>query len=287
MHLQQTKVESRATGGPQYYFHSVDEDVKKYLRREGACSVVLHTPYGIAPSPFLAVGRDHKIDTAGRAVRGNVGHDRIQQGEADKSIGEEIRDWYGLKQGADFERIDVDVRIYRGHFILRPLAVKFRSSQRVRELSLDSHPLSYNRIHQSGLWQAQIKERRNADKEGVVWAKKQINRVVQAHPQQASERIHEADLLRAAGALSVLGMELGPYLTSGYDCAKSLFCFANLPAYSCPVEIKKSSRGFSYQVARYDPLPRVVVLCVRHDYRRSIEDVDFIELSALADALPG
>src|SRR5205814_985797 len=121
----------------------------------------------------------------------------------------------------------------------------------------------------------------------VVWAKKQIRRVVQAHPQQGSERIHEADLLRAAGALSVLGCELGPYLTSGYDCATSRFCFNDLPAYSCPVEIKKSSRGFNYQVARYKPLPRVVVLCVRHDYSRSIEDVDFIELSALADALPG
>jgi hypothetical protein len=53
------------------------------------------------------------------------------------------------------------------------------------------------------------------------------------------------------------------------------------------VEIKKSSRGFKYQVARYKPLPRVAVLCVRHEYSRSIEDVDFIELSALADALPG
>src|SRR5205823_3639410 len=99
-------------------------------------------------------------------------------------------------------------------------------------------------------------------------------------------RIHESDLLRAAGALSLLGLDLGPYLTSGYDCATSQFRFSDLPPYLCPVEIKKSSRGFKYQVARYKPLPRVAVLCVRHEYSRSIEDVDFIELSALADALP-
>ncbi len=36
MHLQQTKRESRATGGPQYYFHDLPESVKVYLRKKGA-----------------------------------------------------------------------------------------------------------------------------------------------------------------------------------------------------------------------------------------------------------
>ena len=32
MHLQQTKRASRASGGPQYYFHDLSEPVKLYLR---------------------------------------------------------------------------------------------------------------------------------------------------------------------------------------------------------------------------------------------------------------
>jgi len=85
MHLQQTKVESRASGGPQYYFHSVSSHVKEFLRKRGACPVVLQTPYGIASSSFTAVGRDHKISEAGKIVAGKVGHDRIQNGKRRES----------------------------------------------------------------------------------------------------------------------------------------------------------------------------------------------------------
>ena len=80
MHIQQTKVESRATGGPQYYLHNVPDHVKDFLRKRGACSVVLQTPYGIAHSKFTAVGRDHKLSDKGKVVAGKVGHDRIQDG---------------------------------------------------------------------------------------------------------------------------------------------------------------------------------------------------------------
>lgn len=75
MHLQQTKAASRATGGPQYSFHDVPDAVKEFLRRRGACPVVLQTPYGIARSPFMAVGRDHKLAAGGAIVGGSVGHD--------------------------------------------------------------------------------------------------------------------------------------------------------------------------------------------------------------------
>jgi hypothetical protein len=63
MHIQQTKAESRASGGPQYCFHNVPEPVKEFLRRRGACRVLLQTPYGIASSSFVAVGRDHKLSS--------------------------------------------------------------------------------------------------------------------------------------------------------------------------------------------------------------------------------
>lgn len=82
MHLQQTKAGSLATGGPQYYFHSIAPHVKEFLRKRGACPVVLQTPYGIASSSFTAVGRDHKLDAKGKPVTGKVGHDRIQGEES-------------------------------------------------------------------------------------------------------------------------------------------------------------------------------------------------------------
>src|SRR5260221_8774597 len=91
MHLQQTKVASRATGGPQYYFHDLPVFVKEFIRGHGACPVVLQTPYGIASSSFMAVGRDHKLGKKGKVVRGKVGHDRIQTASGSESIGEAIR----------------------------------------------------------------------------------------------------------------------------------------------------------------------------------------------------
>jgi hypothetical protein len=131
MHLQQTKVESRTSGGPQYYFHSIPDHVKEFLRKRKACPVVLQTPYGIASSPFMAVDRDHKLGRDGRPVPGNVGHDRIQQGSGKQSIGEAIRYWYNIGAGQDFETIDVEAVIHpEGHFILVPTAVKMRKKQR-------------------------------------------------------------------------------------------------------------------------------------------------------------
>lgn len=61
MHLQQTKRASRATGGPQYYFHDLTEAVKLYLREKGVVAVALVTPYGATKSHFFAVSRDRKL----------------------------------------------------------------------------------------------------------------------------------------------------------------------------------------------------------------------------------
>lgn len=97
--------------------------------------------------------------------------------------------------------------------------------------------------------------------------------------------MHEADLLRAAGALSVFGLNLSLYLTKGYDCPKSQFSFSGFPIYPCPVEIKKRSSGFDYQIMRYTELPRAVVLCLEHDLVNPPDHVDILELSALADYL--
>ena len=207
MHLQQTKVGSRTTGGPQYYFHSVPAHVKEFLRKRGACPVVLQTPYGIASSPFTAVGRDHKLSAAGKVVKGKVGHDRIQGIE---SIGEAIRHWYGLKSEKDFESIEVEAMIHAdGHFILVPISVTMRGAKRSQSLEKVSYPLSFHHDYQSKLWKRQIDAVREMSSEDASWAAAQIKRVVADHEKMDAQNVHEADLLRAAGALSLLGLDLG------------------------------------------------------------------------------
>jgi hypothetical protein len=283
MHLQQTKAGSRATGGPQYYFHSVAQNVKEFLRKHGACPVVLQTPYGIASSPFTAVGRDHKISETGKVVPGKVGHDRIQ---GEESIGEAIRYWYGLKGKGDFERIDLDAAIHPdGHFILIPTGVIMRGSKRTQILEKVHNPLSFHRDYQSKFWKKQIESCRKASANDVSWAGAQIKRVVTDHRNADTKNAHEADLLRTAGALAVMGVDLSLYLVKGYDCPKSQFNFSGFPMYPCPVEIKKRSSGFNYQIMRYTELPRAVVLCIEHDLVNPPDHVDVLELSALADYL--
>lgn len=286
MHLQQTKVHSRASGGPQYYFHDLPDFVKEFIRRHGACPLVLQTPYGISNTPFLALGRDHKLGNRNQVVRGRVGHDRVQSAGGKESIGEAIRFWYGLRIGLDFERIDVEVVIHpAGHFILIPTAVLMRENKRPRPLERVAAPLAFHRDYQSKLWKTQIAARRKECAADVAWAGTQIHRVVEEHEHVGTRNVHESDLLRTAGALSVLGLDLGLYLTKGYDCPKSVFRFTGLPPYGCPVEIKKRSSSFTYQVTRYATLPRAVVLCMRHDLVNPPDHIDVLELPSLAQYL--
>lgn len=286
MHLQQTKDKSRASGGPQYFFHGLTEPVKEFLRKRGACPVVLQTPYGIAGSPFMAVDKDHKLSSNGEVIAGKVGHDRIQQAGSDQSIGEAIRYWYGIRTGRDFERIEVEVSIHpEGHFILIPTSVVLREAARPKVLEKVSAPLSFHRDYQSKLWRQQINLKRKESPSDIVWAASQISRVVSDHQNPQAKNILESDLLRTAGAFSKLGLDLGAYLGTGYDCRDSRFQFLGLPMYTCPIEIKTQSRGFNYQVTRYPKLPRAVVLCMTHNFVNPPEHIDFIDLPLLAEYL--
>jgi hypothetical protein len=256
--------------------------VKDYLRGKGACEVVLQTPYGIAKSPFLAVDRDHKLDH-GKVVAGKVGHDRIQQASGEQSIGEAIRYWYGLQEGQDFRRIDVEAIIHpKGHFIVIPTMAYMRGKTRGKALEKVHSPLSFHHDHQSKLWRQQIDAKRAQCPGDIAWAASQIARVVADHRDTGARNILESDLLRTAGALSLLGLDLSPYLGKGYDCAASRVQFEGLPVYSCPVEVKNRSKGFTYQITRYTDLPRAIVLCMTHDFVNPPDDIDIIELSALA-----
>lgn len=160
-----------------------------------------------------------------------------------------------------------------------------RGATRARVFEKVSCPLTFHRDYQSKLWRKEIEGRRSQSAEDISWAASQISRVVAGHRQVDAQHIHEADLLRVAGALSLLGLDLDVYQTRGYDCPRSSFSFSGLPPYPCPVEIKKRSARFDYQILHYTNLPRAVVLCIEHDLVNPPDHVDVVELTALGEYL--
>jgi hypothetical protein len=79
-------------------------------------------------------------------------------------------------------------------------------------------------------------------------------------------------------------MALGAYVGKGYDCVTE-FNFLDYPTYTVPVEIKKHSRGFDYQLKKYgkEELSRAVLLCAIHDLKNVPKNIDVVELKALCD----
>lgn len=283
MHLQQTKRASRETGGPQYYFHSLTDVVKTYLRKKGAVPVALVTPYGATKTTFYAVSSVHKFSAKGKVVPGSVGHDRIQQGFSSESIGEAIRFWYNLPKG-DFERIDVEIEIIDDAFYVAPTKYKQVRSKRPSILPLVERPLTFSMHYMSRFWKDQINYLMKArGKDLVTWSLKEISRIAFDHINKVPH-IQEPDILRAAGPLNHLGLSLGPYVGKGYDC-KSNFQFDGYPTYTVPVEIKRNSQGFRYQMRKYgkDELSRAVVLCAVHDLDNVPKNIDVIELHAIGN----
>lgn len=282
MHLQQTKRDSRASGGPQYYFHSLTDSVKTYLRAKGAVRVALVTPYGATKSDYFAVSKEHKLDSGLRPITGNVGHDRIQQGLAGESIGEAIRYWYQLPKG-DFEKIGIEIEVIDDAFYLTPLTYKYASAAKEKEVPRIERPLTFTRDYASPLWIKQIAQVRKEQREILAWSLEEICRVVKDHrPATKLAHIQETDILRASGPLKHLGMTLGGYVGKGYDCFTE-FSFLKYPTYSVPVEVKRNSRDFKYQQKKYDKemLSRAVVLCAIHDHINVPRNIDVIELEAL------
>lgn len=225
MHLQQSKAESRKSGGPRSWFEQLPQHVRGHLQREKACPVILMTPYGPVETAFTALDRDHKVEN-GRIVGANAQHDRIQKGESPESIGEAIRRWFALRSGVDFETIEVEVTFDKqSRFTLVPLEVKWRNSGRRETLPAISLPLSFNSQHQSEPVRKQIAQCRKSRPDALNWAASQLKGFVQQHADPKAARAGEEDLLRLAGALDHLGLRLGPYLRRGYDCPESSFRF--------------------------------------------------------------
>jgi len=280
MHLQQTKRGSRDTGGPQYYFHNLTGPVKTFLRKEGVVRVALVTPYGATKTDYFAVSKDHKFDKKGDIVEGKVGHDRIQQGGASESIGESIRIWYNLPR-SDFERIDIEIDIIDEDFYLTPIKYKQINSSRVVTINKIERPLTFSNDYISRLWKEQIKSLCNNNKNIVEWSFKEICRVLLAHKEKV-RHIQEQDILRTSGPLKHLGITLGPYVGKGYDCISEVK-FLNYPAYNVPIEIKRYSKKYKYQMDKYgkDELSRAVILCAIHDLENTPRNVDVLELDAI------
>ncbi len=286
MHLQQTKRGSRASGGPQYYFHDLTKHIKGYLRSQEAVAVALVTPYGATPSTFMALATDAKLSPSGKVIRGSVGHDRIQEAAAGESIGEAIRRWYKLRSG-DFERINVEIDVLDDKFYLTPVGYKYAHAPKTHTIQQPEFPLSFNDKKQSELWRRQLRHIRDTQPEMWRWSLEEICRVAKAHAPGAETRYaKEEDLLRASGPLKVLGVELGPYVGKGFDC-EGVFRFLDYEPYTAPIEIKKASSGFEYQQKKYSPkeLSRAVILCMRNDLLNVPPNVDIIQLETLCSGL--
>jgi hypothetical protein len=284
MHLQQTKRDSIKTGGAQYYFHELTDSIKTYLRNKGAVEVALVTPYGATKSDYLAVSTNHKLDRNLKPIPGSVGHDRIQQGKANESIGEAIRLWYRLPPG-DFEKIGVDVETIEDIFYVTPLTYKYAGRGREKEVPRMDRPLTFTKNYVSELWTRQLALVHRQEPGIVAWSLEEICRVVTDHRKATKmTAVHEVDLLRASGPLKHLGVMLGGYAQRGYDCITK-FTFLDYPTYTVPVEIKRNSVGFKYQQSKYgkEELSRAVVLCAIHDHKQIPRNIDVIELDAMCD----
>jgi hypothetical protein len=287
MHLQQTKRESRKSGGPQYWFQGLSDAVKIYLSAKGAVRVALVTPYGATKTEYFAVSKIHKLSQHFQPVAGRAEHDRIQQGRAATSIGESIRTWYNLPPG-DFERIDVDVDINSTDdaFYRTPLKYKYANKPRAIEIPRIDRPLTFTKSYMSSFWTQQLVGINQLHPGIVSWSLNEICRIVRDHRLKAKlPHVQEADLLRASGPLKHLGVSLGGYVGKGYDCCLSEFEFLQYPTYTVPVEIKRRSQNFSYQQKKYekDVLSRAIVLCAFDDHKQMPKNIDVIELQALCD----
>jgi hypothetical protein len=245
--------------------------------------VALVTPYGATKTKYLAVSLDHKLNSKMKPVPGKVGHDRIQQGRAEESIGESIRKWYKLPKG-DYERIKLDIEIRDEAFYVTPLDCKYVGKLRSRKIERIDKPLTFTLNYRSPFWLKQIGKVDRKEAGIVWWAIEEIKRVVKDHRKETKlPHIQETDILRASGPLKHLGMSLGGYVGKGYDC-RTEFQFLDYPSYWVPVELKRDSKGFKYQQQKYgkNELSRAVLLCVSHGYIEIPPHIDVIELEAFA-----
>lgn len=286
----QTKQESRKSGGPQYYLHGLEPQTKTVLSKLGYCDVWLGTPYGVVTSGLVAVAAD-KVLRKGELRPGGVDHHRLQRQQAAYSVESEIKKWFCLDKNRELYKLYFRERIYhsvitgKNAFLFFPERIEF-TGNRHKNLPLYSQPLTFTSNHRSPLLTSHLERLAQGDSECMVWCRKQIGRLLRDHIEKPVPFVGEEDLLRVSGALSKLGIQLDAYRKKGYDCFQSEFTLLGFPSYICPVEIKKRSSGFNYQILKKTSPERAAVLCLRHDPSFFPQDlVDVIELKALHNYL--
>jgi len=272
--IEQTKKGSRISGGPQYYLQDLSPNSSQLLTHRKTCPIRLWTIYGIVETGLIAVSTQI----------GKVGHNRVQR--ADKklrtlSIADQVAYWYKLKS-SDIERIEFQDSLDKEAFVISPTQITFFKARRPQKIDKDSHPLTLTANHRSALLCEQIENGYDLCNTCQPWVSNQVATIVEQH-KTAGGNVDERDLLRASGALSRIGINLGLYRTHGIDCQNSFFEMCGYPAYSCPVEIEEKSSGFLATHHRVHRKQRLVVLCLKHDASEVLQDyVDVIELAELS-----
>jgi hypothetical protein len=269
--IEQTKKGSRKSGGPQYYLQDLASNSRDLLRVRGRWPVRIWTPYGIVDSGLVAVS----------SAIGSVGHDRVQSGRAVPSVADQVAAWYRLDRN-DVERIEFADSFDRDAFVICPTYVQFFGRKRRLTLQKDAHPLSVIAGHHSAVIGEHLGMLRQREARLLKWAGNELDLIVGEH--EVSRRdVDERDLLRASGALAVVGIRLGPYRVRGIDCPDARIGLCGYPSYPCPVEVEEASSGFLAQHHEAHRATRVLVLCMRHTAREILRDyVDVVELRELS-----
>src|SRR5262249_16223783 len=143
--------------------------------------------------------------------------------------------------------------------------------------------------HRSDFWMSHLRNVARQDPGIIWWSIEEIRRIARDHQKGTKlPHIQETDILRASGPLKHLGMTLAGFAPKAYDC-KTDFRFLDYPEYNVPVELKRDSSGFRYQLQKYgkDELSRAVILCATHGEKTDIPaHIDVIELVAFAGVQP-
>lgn len=274
--IEQTKKGSRQSGGPQYYLQDLSDTTRDLLRLKRRFPVRLWTPYGVVDSGLTAVS----------SVIGSVGHDRVQSGRRVPSVADQIAHWYSLNRN-DIETIEFSDSFDREAFVICPSHVRFRGKKRNLTLEKDVHPLSIISGHHSALFRANTARACRSEDPLASWAAGQLDEIVNDHDPGIRD-LDERDLLRASGALHVLGIRLGRYRTRGIDCPEGAITLCGHPSYPCQIEVEERSSGFQASHHAQHRSQRVLVLCMFHDAQQVVRDyVDVVELREFAKLLRG
>ncbi|MCH8150912.1 MAG: hypothetical protein IH830_00890 [Planctomycetes bacterium] len=273
--IEQTKKQSRKSGGPQYYLQGLNEHINQLLRHNQRREVRLWTPYGVVDPGLQAVS----------SSVGRVGHDRVQSAGRARTIADQIAYWYSLKR-RDIERIDFEDSFdHNNCFVIRPTKIKFFNRKARKTVYPDSNPLTIIRGRQAPLLTNHFRSTLQRDRSKREWVTDQICSLVADHKPTAPN-VDERDLLRASGALDMLGIRLGTYRLKDIDCPDASFTADGFPAYPCPIEVEERSSGFLASHHKKHRKERVVVLCMEHDRDEVLSGyVDIIELRELCRLL--